>query len=165
MRTLPLLILLSILSGCQDNERLARLEKENESLKAELQDKNKVRDYDLEVRCSKDAKAWFREGRFGDKTTTMLIMNNHYQASSNQCIAFIEEHSKADPAPSWVNEMSLYNVYENERVGHYFEEHNIDTRWNAPKATEDKVVECEMLDQKCTTLDQFNAFVDRYMRN
>jgi hypothetical protein len=59
-------------------------------------------------------------------------------------MAFIEEHSKADPAPSWVNEMSLYNIYENERIGNYFEEHNIDTKWNAPKPTEDRC-----LDARC----------------
>jgi hypothetical protein len=94
MKVFILVLLLLVLAGCQDNERLARLEKENEALKAQLQDKNKVRDYDLEVRCSKDAKAWFREGFSSDKDTTMLILTNHYQANTNQCMAFIEEHSR-----------------------------------------------------------------------
>ena len=53
MKVFVLVLLLLVLAGCQDNDRLARLEKENETLKAQLQDKNKVRDYDLEVRCSK----------------------------------------------------------------------------------------------------------------
>lgn len=117
------------LSGCEDNQRLTRLEKQNETLKAQLSqinEKNVTRNYDLQARCSKDAKAWFRENYPPDKDTTLLDFSNHYHIASNQCFAFVEYHFKQGVGESWINDMSLWNVYENAKYGDFMEEHVID---------------------------------------
>jgi hypothetical protein len=161
-RAVFLSLALAILLGCQDNVRLARLEKDNSDLKAQLQDKNKVRDYDLGVRCSKDAKAWFNQNYSRDKDTMMLDFQNHYNLASNQCFIFIEYHFSSNSGRSWTNSMSLYNVYENARYGNYLEEHVIGFDHDDPK---DKILICETFDEKCTSLDQFNKFVRPYLNN
>ncbi len=58
--------------------------------------------------------------------------------------------------------MSLYNVYENAQYGNYLEEHVYGLDQYVPK---DEVITCEMFDAKCTSLDQFNKFVQPYMNN
>jgi outer membrane murein-binding lipoprotein Lpp len=151
------------LSGCEDSQRLARLEKENQTPKAQLNqlnEKNVTRNYDLEARCSKDAKAWFHENYPRDKDTALLDFTNHYHLATNQCFVLVELHLGAGAGrPFWVNDMSLWNVYENSQYGHFMENHNFD------KDSTNEVIACEMTNAKCTTIDQFNALVQPYMNN
>jgi hypothetical protein len=50
---MPILAML-VMNGCDDSERTARLQKENAELKAQLNQKNVTRNYDLQARCSKE---------------------------------------------------------------------------------------------------------------
>jgi hypothetical protein len=159
------LMMLPFLSGCDDSQRLDRLEKQNKELQAQLQAQSKrdmTRNYDLQTRCSKDARMWFSQNYSRDKDTMMLDFSNHYNVASNQCLIFIEYHFSNRSGKSWLNNMSLYNVYENARYGNYLEEHVIGFDHDDPK---DNLVTCEMFDEKCKSLDQFNKFVQPYMNN
>ncbi len=65
---LSLVLAMLAVSGCDDLQRPARLEKENADLKAQLKErdsqlkeKDVSRNYELEARCSKDARVWFNQ--------------------------------------------------------------------------------------------------------
>jgi hypothetical protein len=120
-----------------------------------------TRNYDLEARCSKDARVWFNQNYQRDKDTAMLDFSNHYQISSNQCFAFVELHVNDGKEGSWINDMSLWNVYENSRYGRFLEDHVIDFK----NGSREEVVECDMFDKKCTSIDQFNAFARQYLND
>lgn len=68
---LSLILAAMVVSGCDDPQRVTRLEKENAELKAKLNEKNVTRNYDLQTRCSKDATVWFNQSS-RDKDTMML---------------------------------------------------------------------------------------------
>jgi hypothetical protein len=159
---LSLIVAMLVVGGCDDPQQTARLQKENAELKAQLNEKNVTRNYDLQTRCSKDAKVWFNQSYSRDKDTMMLDFSNHYNTASNQCLILIEYHFSNRSGRSWLNNMSLYNVYENARYGNYLEEHVIGFDHDDPK---DKLITCDMFDEKCTSLDQFNKFVQPYMSN
>jgi hypothetical protein len=159
---LSLIVVMLVVGGCDDPQRTARLEKENADLKAQLNEKKVTRNYDLQTRCSKDARVWFNQNHSRDKDTMMLDFSNHYNSASNQCLIFIEYHFSNRSGRSWLNNMSLYNVYENARYGNYLEQHVIGFDHDDPK---DELITCEMFDTKCTSLDQFNRFVQPYMNN
>jgi hypothetical protein len=86
------LIVAMIVSGCDDPQRTVRLEKENADLKAQLNEKKVTRNYDLEARCSKDARVWFNQNFSRDKDTMLSSFSNHYHVPSNQCYIFVEYH-------------------------------------------------------------------------
>jgi hypothetical protein len=167
LATVPLtIVLMLIMVSCDDAQRLDRLEKQNKALQAQLQaqvkDKDVTRNYDLQARCSKDSKVFFNQNYSRDKDTMMLDFSNHYNVASNQCLILVEYHFSNRSGKSWLNNMSLYNVYENAKYGDYLEEHVIGFDHDDPI---DKVITCEMFNEKCTSLDQFNKFVQPYMNN
>jgi hypothetical protein len=55
---------------------------------------------------------------------------------------------------STLSDSSLWNVYENSEYGEFLV--------GEPR---DKVLTCEMLGQKCTTLDQFNDLIRPYLND
>jgi len=57
---ITLIVLATI--GCDTGERINRLEKENVELKAKLEKEHLALDYDLQAKCSKDARVWFNGG-------------------------------------------------------------------------------------------------------
>jgi hypothetical protein len=116
-RYVPMFVLgvvLSVAPGCDTGERIARLEKQNEELKAEIKKNQAAADFDLQAKCAKDARAWFNETWSRDKNTILLDYTNHYHRASNKCYILVEYHySWGDKSGSWVNDMILYDVYEN----------------------------------------------------
>jgi hypothetical protein len=144
-----------------------RLEKQNKDLQSQLavqsKDRNVTRNYDLQARCAKDAKSWFNENYRRDKDTTLLDFSNHYNLATNQCFIFVELHLREQDGSSWMNNMTLWNVYENAKYGHYLEEHTI--KFQAPSIDKDEIDACDMLDQKCKSIEQFNQFAQSYMNN
>jgi hypothetical protein len=97
--------------GC-DFGKTARLEKENEELKAAANKWRTADDYDLQARCSKDAKAWFAAQGLESKETISLYYTNHYNKSSNKCFAWVHHIYKPN-AFSWLDSITISNVYEN----------------------------------------------------
>jgi hypothetical protein len=130
--------------GCDDPQRMTRLEKENADLKAQLSsEKNVTRNYDLEARCSKDARVWFGQNYSRDKDTTLLDFSNHYHVPSNQCYIFVEYHWRQGAGDSWMNSIALWNVYENNRVGSYIE------KTTPPRSN--RLIQTRSLRVKCLT--------------
>lgn len=146
--------------GCDTGNRISRLEKENEDLKAEIQKNHIALDYDLQAKCSRDARAWFNENYSRDKDTLLLDFSNHYNKSSNSCMIFVEYHFRSG-ADGCFNDMSLWNVYENSKYGQFVESYVINNK--GPSGT--NVSTCEVGAQKCTNVDQFNAMMQPYMNN
>jgi ribosomal protein S13 len=51
---------LIVATGCDNGERISRLEKQNQELQAEIKKRDAVAEYDLQAKCSKDARGWFK---------------------------------------------------------------------------------------------------------
>jgi len=155
---------LLIAVGCGQDEKIATLEKQNQELKAEVDKSHATADYDLQAKCSKDAKAWFNENWARDKNTNLLVFTNHYNKSMNKCFILVEYHYSADDGgDSWNNDMELWNVYENTKYASFAEAHFI---YLGPSArTSDRVFTCELFDAKCKTGDEFNNLIRPYLND
>ncbi len=167
MRKLAFLgMLLVIAAGC-DTERVSKLEKENQELKADLLKKRSAEsataDYDLQAKCSRDAKGWFNENWPRDKDTILLDFTNHYNKSMNKCFISVEYHYHTDKNGSWTNDITLWDVYENAQYGTLVEAHEEEFKPEF-KITE-QVITCELGQKKCKTVEEFNGLVRPYMDN
>jgi hypothetical protein len=116
---------LLLLSGCDHEDRIARLEKQGKETKDAQSDKDRVADYDLQAKCSKDGQEWFNVNWAGsrDKDTALLDYRNHYNKKENKCFVLVEYHYNSKLAgpggTSWTNLMSLWDVYENSQYGDF----------------------------------------------
>jgi len=156
-------LLLIATIGC-DTDRLNRLEKQNEDLKAQITKENTARNFDLQAKCSSASKAWFNENYADtsrEKDTSLLTYSNHYNKASNECLIVVEYHFNQDAMDSWFNDIGLWNVYENSKYGNFVEVHSTDYTKNIPN----RVDTCEVVGQKCTNIDQFNGLIQPYMNN
>ena len=155
-------LVLLFAAGCDTGDRISQLERENKDLKAEL-DKNRdtVTDYDLQAKCSKDAKTWFDVNWSGtrDADTKLLDYSNHYNKKQNMCFILVEYHYGEHVGASWMNDMTLWNVYENSKYGSFTENHIITFKSDA----RDMVLECEVYGAKCKTGDEFNNLIRPYL--
>ncbi|MGA8311250.1 MAG: hypothetical protein WB755_14545 [Terriglobales bacterium] len=155
---------LFIIAGCDLPDRVSRLEKENQELKAEAAKNHAAAsatvEFDLQAKCSRDAKAFFNEGWTRDKDTKLLTYTNHYNKAMNKCFLLAENHFALAFPGSWANDMTLWDVYENAKYGSFFE-----VNLNKPLPNSDKVDGCQLLDKKCTTLAEFNGLVWPYLNN
>jgi hypothetical protein len=163
-RSLFLAPLIALAIGCNIPERVSRLEKETKEMQSE---RNRATDYDLQAKCSKDARGWFNENWSSDKDTILLDFSNHYNKKENRCFILVERHYNSKLAgpggASWTNHMSLWNVYENSEYGDFAENHY--TYYKPKVSSSEEVIMCEMLGQKCKTVDEFNALVRPYMND
>jgi len=147
--------------GCDTGKRLSRLEKENAELKAQVEKDQAARDLDLQAKCSKDARDWFNENWSRDKDTILLDFTNHYNKSSNSCLIFVEFHYSFGPSTSWVNDMSLWNVYENAKYAQFSERIIIDYK----NGGSNNVVTCDVDGTKCTSADEFSKLTTPFLTN
>ena len=154
------------LSGC-DMGRVDRLERENAALKAKVDKADVARDFDLQAKCSKDARAWFNGNWSRDKDTILLDFSNHYNAKQNKCFILVEFHYTSHFAGpggnSWTNDMSLTDVYENAKYA-YFAENDI-TNFKPEINTRQEVISCDVAGAKCKTGDEFNNLIRPYMND
>jgi hypothetical protein len=149
--------------GCGQDEKIANLEKQNQALRAEMDKSHTAADYDLQAKCSKDARAWFNENWSRDKDTILLDFTNHYNESMNKCFILVEYHYSYGRESSWANDMSLWDVYENAKYAN-ISDHHI-TYYTPTIKTEENVVECQVSDKKCTSLGEFNNLTGPYLSN
>lgn len=138
--------------------RLTKLEKENQELRAEV---GKNAAYDLQSKCARDAKTWFNDTWSRDKDTILLDYTNHYSKASNKCFITVEYHYTTDKNGSWVNDIIVYDVYENAKFGNYTKTTAIFLKPQYQSI--EKVYTCEVFDKKCTTIEQFNNLIRPYM--
>ncbi len=164
MKTLGASMLAFLLVGCDIPDRVSHLEKQTKEMQSE---KDRVTDYDLQAKCSKDARAWFSENWSRDKDTILLDFTNHYNKKGNKCFILIEYHYNnhfgAPGGNAWTNQMTLWDIYENNKYGEFAENHY--TYYKPQVSSSDEMIMCEMLDQKCKTLDEFNNLVRPYTNN
>jgi hypothetical protein len=159
-----LVMMLLIGTGCNTPERISKLEKKNQELQEEVNRRQAAVDYDLQAKCSRDAKQWFKENwSTTDKTTILLDFTNHYNKRLNKCFISVEYHYSLGGDASWTNHISLWDVYENARYANFSENHMV--FYKPEIRTRDNVLSCEVVDNKCKTLDEFNGLTADYMNN
>jgi hypothetical protein len=153
--------------GCNNDERVRNLEKQTEELKAAVNKNSAALDYDLQAKCSRDARVWFNENWSRDKDTVLLDFTNHYNKKLNKCFIVVEYHYNSNFAGtgggSWTNDMELSDVYENSKYGRFGENHY--TYWKPTVTSSSEVISCELLDQKCKTIEEFNGLLRPYMND
>ncbi|MFY9560859.1 MAG: hypothetical protein WAQ52_11545 [Terriglobales bacterium] len=151
-------------TGCDHEDRLAKLEKQNQELQAEIKKRdNAAGDLQSQARCSKDAKTWFKENWPSGGNTLMVDYSNHYNKARNQCFAFVEYHFAVGTEGSWLNSITLWNLYENEKVGEFIERHTIYKGDVLPP--EQHMVTCTVYGTTCKGIDEFNRLSGTYMRD
>jgi hypothetical protein len=150
-------------AGCHTDERVARLEKENRELKDQIEKGHATADYDLQEKCSRDSKTWFKENWLRDNSTLFLDFKNHFNRASNKCFIFVEYHSKLDKSGSWSNDMTLWDVTENSKLGTLFENHFVYLKPSLN--TQDLVLTCEIQGKVCKTVAEFNELLGPFLNN
>jgi alpha-mannosidase len=146
--------------GCND-DRIAKLEKENKELRSAQSDRDRVADYDLQEKCAKDGRAWFNENWSRDKSTLLLDYHNHYSKRLNKCFIEVEYHYGSGGS-DWTSNITIYDIYENGEYAQFSQNH-----FYLGSDTKDRgaVMHCEVSGKTCTTLDQFNSLSGEYMSN
>ena len=130
--------------GCDSTERISRLEKQNEELQAEIKKSQATTDYDLQAKCSRDAKGWFTENwSTQDKTTILLNFTNHYNKGLNKCFILVEYHFSLGTGDSWIRDITLWDIYENSKYGNFAESHTVPNSNKVDEIT--RVNTCELL--------------------
>ena len=156
---------LLVVTGCDTSGRISRLEKQNQELQAAVANKERATaDYELQAKCGRDAKIWFDANWPHDKDTLLLTYTNHYNKAQNKCFILIEYHFNVQGLESsWTNNMSLWDIYENVSYGMLAENY---TTYHKPEfRIAEEVVNCELLSNKCKTMDEFNNLIRPYLNN
>ena len=148
--------------GCDTQGRLSRLDKQNQELQEKIKNDRTTADYDLGAKCSRDARAWFKENWSQDKGTIVLDYRNHYSNALNKCFILVEYHFRSGQGSSWANVMTLWDVYENFKYGNFSENHMLLKPDSKP---EERIASCEVLDKQCKTQEEFNELIRPYLNN
>ena len=116
--------------------------------------KSAKEDLALQKGCSEAAENLFNKTDFKDNK--MAGFTNHYNKKLNKC--FIEVTSTTVQGKSSFTYRALFDVYENKMYGEY--------DWKTEegkKYWEVKPFLCSMLDQSCSTTEEFDSFVENYL--
>jgi hypothetical protein len=97
----------------------------------------------------------------------LLDFTNHYNKKMNKCFILVEYHYNSNLAPgdgtSWTNDMELSDIYENSKYGKYGENHY--TYFKPTISVKHEMIFCELLGQKCKTIEEFNQLAATYMND
>lgn len=149
------------LAGCNYNDRIGKLEKQNQDLQAAVKKDRNAADYELQAKCAKDSKTWFNENWPADKTTILLTYTNHYNRALNKCFIEVEYHYKLYNE-SWINDITVWDIYENEKYGNVSVNHMI----SKPDFHDSETISgCKVYGRECKTVDEFNGLAHPYMNN
>ena len=144
-----------IATGC-DTDRISKLEKENQEMKAKLEKSNAAQEFDLQAKCGKDARVWFNLNFTPrEKNTVYQDYSNHYNKKLNACFIFVEYHFNTPPTSNWHSTISLWNVYENNQYGKFDEGHYYDIK----PGDQPRVNDCLVVGTKCNSEDEFNKLL------
>lgn len=151
-------------ASCEDRERVARLEQQNQELQAKLQQTQSVADLDLQAKCSEASERWFAEHWRRDRDTLLLDHRNHYDKKLGQCFVLVEYHY-TDPGggPSWYNDISLWNVFENSQDATVAEYHFIELKPGIKP--ENHIISCKVLGAECKSTTEFNNQIATYLND
>jgi hypothetical protein len=149
IRRIVLLGVVVFFVGCDLPDRVSKLETEASRRDAAIE-------YDLQAKCSKEARVWVNENWKVDTNTMTVNFSNHYNKSLNKCFIGVESHSKTSKL-TWVLKMEIWEVQDNVQYGEYGE------------SGEDKntasVFTCEVENQKCNSFTEFDALGKKYLVN
>jgi len=166
LKLVSVLLMIGTSLSCDLEGRTAKLEKQVKEVQEKENKQDATAQYDLQAKCAKDSKAWFNENWARDKDTLLLDFTNHYNSGANKCFILVEYHyqSQSDKfADVWVNDVMLWNIYENDKFGSLSERHITYVAGN--RDPEVKVGTCQVSDSKCTSAEQFDGLVRPYMSN
>lgn len=156
--SLILLSLLLLLAGCDRESSVQNLEHEVRSLQAQIKQLQASVDSSVQATCARDSRAWLANTYLAGSDIVFVNYSNHYSRARNTCFLLAEEHVSMRNSLSWTNDISLWNVYENKRYGHY-DESNVAT---GPK-TKKTVDACEVQGRVCRTADEFHLLVEQLL--
>jgi len=159
VHTIIVAMIVMIAPGCDSGEKIGKLEKQVEELKAEQKKNEAVVDFDLQSKCSRDAKTYFNENWRLEKDTILLDYTNHYSKKLNKCFIRVV-HNYSLSKSFWMSDVVFYDVYENVNYGQITETNTISF---APAyKDEEKITECKVSGTKCTDRDGFNRLSRPY---
>jgi len=155
---LTLGIVALVATGC-DTDRIGKLEKENQELKEKLSAKDATQIYEMQARCGKDAKEWFRDNYSQDRDYISQLYIDHYNKKINACfIRTADQVNLFDGSTSWHTE--IWNVYENSLYADIDENHDY-----KDKDKPDTVYMCDVQGKKCSDRGQFDQMTNSLMND
>lgn len=158
--------LLTSLTGCDSSDRIAALEKQTQQLQEDVKKISQSSEYDLQEKCEKEARDFFKrewESAGRDRTTLVLEFTNHYSRKENRCFMRIDFRYLVTPQlASWNENVLIWDVQENSQLARYGGHHEVSSSGDTPK-TEDWTVMCEVNEQKCKTMSEFNNLTRSYL--
>lgn len=154
-----MVVLATVVAGC-NNDRVARLESEVQSLKQELSQVRKVNALELQAKCAADAKAWFHEHWQPDKDTALLDYSSHYNPVSNKCFAEVYYNwSLSTGRTTMLNQSTtIHDIYENSEYGRMAITSKIG-EYPSPQ----KITSCAVYGSKCTTAEEYRGLAAKLM--
>jgi hypothetical protein len=157
-------IVVLFMSACDNSDRFAKLEKETNEVKGELQKlKAASSNYDFQEKCSRDGKEWLRDNWSNEKDTIFMTYSVHYNKSNNTCFIVVEHHVKSvfGETGSWSNVIGLWDVLENTKYASIQVDHIV--RFKPQYNVAENVVACDIAGKGCKSLDEFNTATRPYM--
>ena len=150
------------LTAC-DTDRIAKLEKENAELRADLEKQKRIVDLDTQGKCSAAAEHLFNIQFGAGKNTITLDYHNHYNRSLGKCFVMIEWHYRdvLSRTGSWFNLGFLYDAYENQEVGKFSQYTDVGADFEPHLS----IQECEVAGNKCGSIEEFNRKSTPFMSN
>src|ERR1700727_1379324 len=163
-RTTLIVLIALVISGC-DSDRIGRLEQQNQELQDQLKKQQTTASLDVQSKCSHDAKIWFSENwNRRDKDTVLLDFTNHYNKEMNKCFIVVQYHySFGATQGTWMNDMTLWDVYENAKYAQFSESHVMAKDFMSVK---EDIITCDPPSgNKCKSIEEFNNSLTSYMNN
>jgi hypothetical protein len=149
-------------TGC-NQDKIARLEKENKAMRAELEQQKQLVDLDTQAKCANAAKQFQRDEFPADATTILLDQHNHFNKMMGKCFVLIEWHYSIGRSGSWQNVIKLFDVFQRDEYGDLSEITSVSF---APNYTTDKrLYSCVVYGSKCKSIEEFNQLTARFMND
>ena len=150
--------LLAVLVACNE-DKVHRLEKENQELAAKLDAVTKTANLESQKKCADQAAVAFRESGFAKKSMAGYV--NHYQQKLNKCFVHISNTDFENNV--LVVYQNVSDAFESKLYGEYM--------WRNPerkKYSEVKPILCTVTllsgeEKLCHSQEEFNELVKIYM--
>jgi hypothetical protein len=146
--------LLAATVGCND-DKVRQLEKQNQELRAKLNDVKKGSNLELQKKCADQAAAKFKESDWS--RPERAVYTNHYQQTMNRCFVRIDDTEAWNLSSSTV--IKILDAFEGKVYGDYERSMSKEeTFWMVCKVT---LLSGEV--KLCQSQKEFNELVKVYM--
>lgn len=145
-------------AGC-NQDKIARLEKENKELAAKLDAAVKTANLDLQAKCAQEARLAYNES--GLKKDALSSYTNHYNRTLNKC--FVMFGTLKSEGNGLTVYKSIMDAFEGKGYAEYY--------WSNPQSKpgwEVKPTVCTVTllsgeDQNCESVEEFEQLIKVYM--